>query len=121
VRRLVTPQQLDAPPAPTRTEIERRMLTVIRRAGLPAPKVNHPIRPYVVDFAWLDHRVLVETDGYGVHGHRSAFENDRARDADLHAQGYAVLRFTWRQIADEPLQVAARLAQTLARGDRLAA
>ena len=41
---------------------------------------------------------MVETDGCQAHGHRLAFEDDRARDADLQARGYAVLRFTWRQV-----------------------
>ena len=97
------------------------MLGLVHQAGLPQPEVNHPLGRYVVDFAWLDHHVLVETDGYAVHGHRAAFESDRARDADLHAQGYTVLRFTWRQVADEPLRVAARLAQTLVRAGQPAA
>ena len=92
------------------------MLTLIRRAGLPEPKVNHPLGRYVIDFAWPREQVLVETDGYATHGHRTAFERDRARDATLHAAGYVVLRFTWRQITEEPLEVIARLAQVLSRG-----
>jgi very-short-patch-repair endonuclease len=76
-------------------------------------QVNQTLGPYVVDFLWPDQRVIVETDGFRTHGHRAAFENDRARDADLHARGYVVLRFTWRQIVDEPLLVAARLAGAL--------
>jgi len=39
------------------------MLGLIRQARLPEPEVNHPIGRYVIDFAWLDRRVLVETDG----------------------------------------------------------
>ena len=58
---------------------------------------------------------IVETDGFRAHGHRLAFENDRARDATLQAAGYAVLRFTWRQVNDDPHTVAGRIAATLTR------
>jgi very-short-patch-repair endonuclease len=37
------------------------------------------------------------------------------RDARLVAAGYAVLRFTWRQLVHEPEVVAARLAAALSR------
>jgi very-short-patch-repair endonuclease len=37
----------------------------------------------------------VETDSWEAHGHRAAFENDRARDAALQAIGLIVVRFTW--------------------------
>jgi len=125
VLRLVTQEQVDtltrSAPAPTRLELERRMLQLVRQAGLPEPRVNHPVGPYLIDFAWLEQRVLVETDGFATHGHRTAFERDRARDAALHAAGYTVLRFTWRQLRDEPMKVVARLAQALARARRLAA
>ena len=94
------------------------MLRLIRAAALPAPLVNHPVGPYVIDFAWPDHGVLVETDGWATHGYRAAFERDRARDAHLAALGYVVLRFTWRQIAEEPMRVAATLAATLSRRSR---
>jgi very-short-patch-repair endonuclease len=58
--------------------------------------------------------VLVEVDGWRAHAHRLAFERDRARDAELVALGYVVLRFTWRQLRDSPLLVAAQIAQALA-------
>jgi very-short-patch-repair endonuclease len=92
----------DIEPAPTLSELERRMRRLCHHAGLPQPIAQHQIGAYRVDFAWLAHRVLVETDGYQTHGRRQAFEDDRARDAHLTAQGYLVLRFTWRQITREP-------------------
>jgi very-short-patch-repair endonuclease len=90
------------------------MLALIHRAELQRPLVNHTIVPYEIDFVWPRERVLVETDGWDTHGHRFAFENDRAKDADLVAQGWVVLRFTWRQICDEPILVVTRVAQALA-------
>jgi very-short-patch-repair endonuclease len=115
VKRLVRPEDLPRGHAPTRSELERAFLRLVARAGLPQPLVNHAIGPYLADFAWPRHRVVVETDGYAAHGHRGAFEADRARDATLRANGYAVLRFTWRQLHGEPLRTAAVLAQVLAQ------
>jgi very-short-patch-repair endonuclease len=99
---------------PTRSELERTMLRIVREAGLPRPLVNHRAGPYVVDFLWPAHGVVVETDGWAAHGHRVAFERDRARDARLQVLGHVVLRFTYRRLRNEPLRVAAQLAQVLA-------
>jgi very-short-patch-repair endonuclease len=99
---------------PTRSRLERAMLRLAERAGLPRPATNVRVGPYLVDFLWPRQRVIVETDGWAAHGHRAAFEADRARDAALQALGYVVVRFTWRQLTDEPALVAARLAATLA-------
>jgi len=99
---------------PTRTKLERALLDLLRRAGLPRPLVNAMAGPYEADALWPAERVILETDGWSAHGHRGAFERDRARDADLQARGYTVLRFTWRQISDEPLLVVTRVAQVLA-------
>ena len=114
-RGLVRPEEVPGGPAPTRSALERRMLRVIRAAGLPRPLVNHRLGAYVIDFAWPEHGVLVETDGWATHGYRAAFERDRAGDAQLASRGYVVLRFTWRQIVEEPLRVAATIAATLSR------
>ena len=112
-KRLIRPEDLGPGREPTRSKLERRLLPLIRRAGLPEPLVNHPIGPYTVDFVWPEQRVLVETDGYATHGHRAAFERDRARDAALQAAGYVVLRFTHRQVTRRPMVVIAQLAAVL--------
>ena len=100
---------------PTRSELERKLLPTLQAAGLPRPLVNHRLGSYTIDFLWPDHKLAVETDGWAGHGHRVAFERDRSRDADLQAQGFAVLRFTWRQVMHETLLVTVRVAQLLSR------
>jgi very-short-patch-repair endonuclease len=106
---------LGSEPALTRSELERRMLALIDRIGLPRPRTNVRILGYEVDFLWPAQKLIVETDGYAPHQTRRAFERDRSRDARLTAAGYRVLRFTWRQLTEESDIVAARLAAALAR------
>jgi very-short-patch-repair endonuclease len=105
---------IDAPPAPTRSEAERRFLRLIRAAGLPEPRVNARVGRYQVDFLWPEHRLAVEIDGYTYHANHRAFERDRDRDAALAAAGYLVLRVTWRHLTRQPERVAARVAAALA-------
>jgi very-short-patch-repair endonuclease len=89
----------------TRSELEARFLALCRRHRVPAPEVNVRVGPFRVDFLWPRQRLIVEVDGWDSHRTRSAFEADRARDADLTARGYAVLRFTWRQLAEDAATV----------------
>jgi very-short-patch-repair endonuclease len=70
---------------------------------------------FEVDFLWRDERLIVELDGWQSHRTRSAFEEDRARDARLKLLGYGVLRFTWRQLEMDPRQVAAAVRALLRR------
>ena len=120
VLELVTEQQLiraglmTDDVAPTRSTLERDLLSLVRRSALPQPLVNTRLGNHRPDFLWPDHKVILETDGHHVHGRRSSFESDRSRDAELAAQGYVVVRVTWRQLKREPLLVTARLAQVLA-------
>ena len=103
--------------AMTRSELEDRMLDLLRRAGLPRALVNQPVdipgQVYVADFLWPRQRLIVETDGFAVHGTRAAFEADRRRDAALQVAGYRVVRFTLRQIRDEPAHVARTIGALL--------
>ena len=99
---------------PTRSELERALLPALAAAGVVRPSVGVRLGPYLIDFLWHAERVAVETDGFEAHGHRLAFEDDRARDVDLQSRGYAVLRFTWRQVLHDPRAVAGRIAQVLA-------
>ena len=58
---------------------------------------------------------MVETDGWDTHRIRAAFEADRARDARLKLAGYEVVRFTHRQVREEPEQIAGTLRALLRR------
>lgn len=59
---------------------------------------QHPIGPYVADFACVEHRLVVELDG----GQHVASARDAARDAWLERRGYQVLRF-WNNDVFEAL------------------
>jgi very-short-patch-repair endonuclease len=97
----------------TRSQLEERFLGLIRRAGLPPPEVNAQLGPFTVDFLWAGQRLIVELDGYAFHSTRRSFEGDRARDLELGAAGFQVMRFTWRQLVEQPELVLARLTQRL--------
>jgi very-short-patch-repair endonuclease len=94
----------------TRSDLELDFLRLCRRHGLPAPEVNVPIGPYLVDFLWRDRRLIVETDSYIYHRGEEAFQGDRGRDLDLKLCGYEVVRLSERQINQESLKVAETLA-----------
>lgn len=102
----------------TRSRLEEAFLKICRTAGLPPDAVNAWI-PYrdgggaEADFLWRERKLIVEVDGRDVHTTRRAFESDRRRDQRLATLGYRVIRFTWRQVVDEPAYVARTLAALL--------
>lgn len=102
----------------TRSELERAFLRLCRRCGLPAPEVNVRVGPCLVDFLWSDCNLVVETDGYRYHRGRQAFEDDRARDLELRARGFEVIRLGERQIDKEPGRVMEVLLAALATSRR---
>lgn len=112
---LISEAELPGEPALTRSELERLFLRLCRRFGLEKPEVNARVGRFEVDFLWPAQCLVVETDGFQHHGNRLAFESDRARDAELQALGYRVLRFTYRQLTESPSAVAARLRTVLNR------
>jgi very-short-patch-repair endonuclease len=105
----------------SRLEAEKRFRRLVKAAGLPKPEPNARVGRFVVDLLWPEQRVVAELDGFGTHRKRAAFEGDRARDGDLQALDYRVVRVTWRQLTREPYVVVARVAAVLALGGRDAA
>jgi very-short-patch-repair endonuclease len=51
-----------------------------------------PVGPYIIDFACLRHRLLIEVDG-GQHSRDETLERDQMRDARLTELGFRMLRF----------------------------
>jgi very-short-patch-repair endonuclease len=101
-------------PALTRSEAERRLRRMVERGQLPWPQFNVWLYGHLVDALWPAPKLVVEVDGYGVHGHRHAFESDRRRDQQLAAEGFVVVRMTLRQLRDQEMAVLASLSQALA-------
>jgi Transcriptional regulator, AbiEi antitoxin/Protein of unknown function (DUF559) len=97
----------------TRSDLESGFLRLCRRYGIPAPEVNVEVGRWIVDFLWREQGVAAETDFYGYHRGRIAFQDDRARDLDLRRQGLAVHRFSEEQVNERPAEVAADLRDAL--------
>jgi hypothetical protein len=93
-------------PTTTRSPLEDVFLELCDTHGIPRPLVNAVVAGYEVDFCWPEQRLIVETDGYEHHGTRAAFERDRAKDAQLTARGWRVIRFTETQVRREPASCA---------------
>jgi len=64
-----------------------------------------------VDFQWPASKLIVETDGRGIHDNSYAFEADRRRDLDLQLADRHVIHLTWRQVAEQPERVLALLRE----------
>lgn len=90
----------------TGSGLENKGLTLIRRAGLPTPTIQHPTRiegrPARVDFFFDRQRIVIELDGYAWHSTTRAFEEDRLRDNHYAEQGWTVLRWTWQATKRRP-------------------
>lgn len=98
----------------SRSEAERILAGLIRRAVLAAPRRNSVVDGIELDFYWPDQRLNAEVDGFATHGRRRNFERDRDRDAYLATRGILVIRFTWWQLTREAPKVVARLSAALA-------
>jgi very-short-patch-repair endonuclease len=86
-----------------------------QEGGSAGAETNVRLGPYEVDLLWRAERLIVEVDGFRFHSSRAAFERDRLRDAELQANGFRVIRVTWRQLADQPEAMLARLARIARR------
>jgi Protein of unknown function (DUF559) len=93
---------------------EARVLKLVKDAEIYAAMERSPGRTGA-DAYWSRVKLIIEVDGYQAHGHWAAFQRDRARDRRLIAAGFVVLRFTWHQLIQRPLEVVAEIARTLGR------
>lgn len=82
------------------TDAERRLWTMLRDRRMPAAKFRrqHVVEPYIVDFACLEHGLIIEADG-SQHADNKA---DLQRDRFLQRSGFRVLRFWNSDVLGNP-------------------
>lgn len=104
----------------TRNDFEEDFVTLLDAHGLPRPRLNADIliggRFFNADCLWADARLIVELDGRETHGAPRAFEDDRERDRLMLAEGWRVMRVTWRQLHMQEAAVAGDLRKALGHG-----
>jgi very-short-patch-repair endonuclease len=101
----------------TRNDFEEAFVALVDRFGLPRPRMNADLairgRFFEIDALWEPERVAVELDSRSIHGTHEKFESDRLRDRILIAEGWRTMRFTWRQLQDEPHEISDDLKKAL--------
>lgn len=102
---------------PAGSELEVRMVQLLRAAGLPEPVRQHEVRVggerFFLDLAYPERRLAIELDG-AEHHQGSAFEHDRRRQNLLVLAGWTVIRFTWADVTERAGDVAAVVARAQA-------
>jgi len=93
----------------TRSPLEDDFAAFCRDRGLPTPSFNTTVLGFEVDALWPRQRLAAELDSWEFHGHRAAFERDRARDSALQVAGYRIIRVTYRRVHSEADKLAAEI------------
>ena len=90
-------------------ELERKVLTALRRAGISEPAVNARVAGWQVDFHWPEHGLVLEADGFQFHSGPESWRRDRRKQADLEHLGLRVLRTDWEEATARPESMVARV------------
>jgi hypothetical protein len=101
----------------TDSDLELFALAMIAESGLPAPVLHHRVLAedrFVaeVDLAYPQWRIAIELDG-SVHLQAEVRERDLPRQNDLILEGWTVLRFSWKRLADHPDRCLAEIRAAL--------
>jgi very-short-patch-repair endonuclease len=99
----------------TDSDLERLLLSLVARAGLPPPLTRQNLNGFRVDFFWPDLRLVVETDGLRYHRTPAQQARDRVRDQAHLAAGFTPLRFTHAQVRYEADYVRSTLQAVVRR------
>ena len=97
------------------TDAERRLWAVLRGRRLQGYKFRrqHPVGPFILDFACIEHRLVIEADG-GQHSDNAA---DERRTAWLARRGWRVLRFWNNEILSSTEGVQEAVLEALAENN----
>ncbi len=71
---------------------------------------QHPLKPFIVDFACIEKRFIVEFDG---EYHEHIYERDQRRQQQLEADGWQVVRLSNADVLGDVESVAFAIARLL--------
>ncbi|HYG91676.1 MAG TPA: endonuclease domain-containing protein [Azospirillum sp.] len=99
------------------TDAERKLWRMLRGSQLGGWRFRrqHPIPPYIADFACLEAKLVVEADG----GQHADSAYDDVRDRHLRSLGWRVLRFWNNEVLSNPEGVAQMILAALSNADHL--
>lgn len=105
------------------TILERLGRSALNDANLPLPLPQYvipwePTRRF--DDAYPTVRLAIEWDSRAWHTQKAAMALDRRRDREAAMHGWAVVRFTWTDVTENPREVADTVASLLRSRSRLA-
>ncbi|WP_084417997.1 endonuclease domain-containing protein [Henriciella litoralis] len=99
------------------TSAEVRLWARLRRRQIEGFRFRrqHPIGPYIADFACIEARLVVEVDG-ATHGSDEALARDARRSAWLEEEGWHVIRATNVEVYQNLAGVLDAVRNALLRG-----
>lgn len=84
----------------------RLLLEQVSCGCSPVSEYSWPWAPHRrFDDAYPVHQLAIEWDSVKFHGQRDAFEADRQRDRIAIENGWRVMRFTWRDVTENPIKL----------------
>jgi primosomal protein N' (replication factor Y) len=98
------------------TDAERRLWSALRDRRLDGHKFKrqHPIGPFIADFACVELKIIIEADG----GQHAGNTRDEPRTRWLEGRGWRVLRFWNNEILANTNGVLETIAEALRQGDQ---
>ena len=101
------------------TSIEKKLYQIVMKIGSPlafyAQYEAGPSKEYVLDGAFPQIKLGLEADGEIWHNNPNKLQSDRRRDTNLAQQGWTILRFTDKELNNQPEDVAVVIKQALMR------
>jgi very-short-patch-repair endonuclease len=103
----------------TESVLEDRFRALLAVGDLPSPCPQYVVRDPKgraiarADFAFPNHKVLVELDSEAHHMDRMTFRNDRRKQNGAAVLGWTVLRYTWWDLVEQPWRVRTEVAASL--------
>ena len=92
---------------------ERDFVLLCERHRVPIPEPNERIGRYRPDMLWREAKLIIELDGHAAHHTAAQRAADERRQTELERLGYTILRFTARQVRNEPERIVAALRPRL--------